>query len=272
MRIAKGIVGILSAENLRKWENKVLKKEFVYKEFLRKEENILRAPYNPELEFYSVIKAGDVKKTTDLCREPLSCKQGLGVLSQNPIQNIRYHFAITVAMIARYCIEGGMDVSTSYALSDFYIQKADTCGSPDELDELHRKAAVDYATRMRNLRKNKICSIHVVKCIEYMHDHLHTRITVKELAEHVDLNQSYLSRLFKKETGVSVSDYIRQLKIDAAKNMLVYSDFSPSQIASILAFPDQSYFTEVFHKLVGVTPKKYQSMHLREIELNRAEK
>ena len=64
------------------------KKEFVYKEFLRKEENILRAPYNPELEFYSVIKSGDVKKAKELCKEPFSEKQGLGVLSKNPLQNI----------------------------------------------------------------------------------------------------------------------------------------------------------------------------------------
>lgn len=100
-----------------------MKKEFVYKEFLRKEENILRAPYNPELEFYAVIKSGDIKKTKALCEEPLTKKKGLGVLSHNPLQNMRYHFAITIALIARYCIEGGMDVSTSYALSDFIFKR-----------------------------------------------------------------------------------------------------------------------------------------------------
>lgn len=244
-----------------------MKKDFVHKEFLRKEENILRAPYNPELEFYSVIKSGDVKKTEVLCQDAFTNKKGLGVLSNHPMQNLRYHFAITIALIARYCIEGGMDLSTSYALSDFYIQKADVLNNPEELNILHRQAALDYATRMKKLRKEKICSIHVVKCIDYMHDNLHSRITVTELAKQVHLNPSYLSRLFKKETGISISEYIQQLKIDAAKNMLIYSDFSPAQISSILAFPDQSYFTEVFRKRVGVTPKKYQSMHLREISL-----
>ena len=243
------------------------KKEFVYKEFLRKEENILRAPYNPELEFYSTIKSGDVKKVKEACTEAFSEKQGLGVLSKNQLQNIKYHFAITIALVARYCIDGGMDVSTAYSLSDFYIQKADTCKSTKEIDELHSKATMDYATRMQKLRKNKICSIHVVKCIDYIHDNLHNRITVEDLANLVELNPSYLSRLFKKEAGVSISDYIRDLKIDAAKNMLLYSDFTPSQIATILAFPDQSYFTDVFRKYVGVTPKKYQTMHIREIEL-----
>lgn len=245
----------------------IMQKEFIYKEFLRKEENILRAPYNPELEFYSVIKSGDVKKTEELCRDTFTDKKGLGVLSKNSMQNLKYHFVITIALIARYCIEGGMDVSTSYALSDFYIQKADESNTPGELNRLHRQAALDYAGRMKKLRKDKICSIHVVRCIDYMHDNLHSRITIEELANLVDLTPSYLSRLFKKETGVSVSEYIQQLKVDAAQNMLLYSDFTPSRISSILAFPDQSYFTQVFKKYTGVTPRKFQSMHLREISL-----
>ena len=248
-------------------ENNMLKKEFVYKEYLQKEENILRAPYNPELEFYSVIKSGNVKKTKLLCMSAFSKKEGLGVLSKNPIQNLRYHFAITIALIARYCIDGGMDVSTSYGLSDFYIQKVDACKEIEEINVLHQQAALDYASRMQMLRKERICSIHVVKCIEYIQDHLHNRIMIEELAEYVELNPSYLSRLFKKETGVSISEYIRQIKIDAAKNMLIYSDFTVAQIASILAFPDQSYFTEVFHKMVGETPKQYQANHLRELSL-----
>lgn len=243
----------------------MLNKEYIYKDFLRKEENILRAPYNPELEFYSVIKSGNVKKTMQLCSDTFSQKPGLGTLSHNPLQNIKYHFVITVALIARHCIEGGMDLSTAYGLSDYYIQKADSCNSLAAIDALHRDACIDYAGRMYKLRKHKICSIHVVRCIDYIHANLHTRITVKDLSALTGLNPSYLSRLFKKETGLSITDYITDLKIDAAKKMLIYSDFTPSQIASILAFSDQSYFTEVFHKLVGVSPKKYQCLHLREM-------
>ncbi len=250
---------------------KDIQKEFVYKEFLRKEENILRAPYNPELEFYSVIKSGDVRMTEKLCEDNFVDKKGLGTLSLNSMQNLKYHFVITIAMIARYCIEGGMDVSTSYALSDFYIQKADLTNKPQELDVLHKQAALDYASRMRKLRKEKICSIHVVKCIDYIQDNLHSRITIEDLADLAGLHPSYLSRLFKKETGVTISEYIQQTKIDAAKNMLLYSDFTPARISSILSFPDQSYFTQVFHKYVGLTPRKFQAQYLREMTLNKKE-
>lgn len=247
-------------------------KELFYKEFVRRENNILRAPYNPELEFYSVIKTGDVEKTRQLCRESLLDKPGLGTLSEDYLQNIKYHFAITAALVARYCIEGGMALPVSYDLSDFYIQKADKCKTPEEVAALHPIMCIDYAKRMKNLQKKKICSRHVANCIDYIHDHLHMRITAKSLAALVHLNPSYLSRLFKKETGSSISEYIQAKKIDTAKNMLVYSNYSPAQISSILAFPSQSYFTEVFRKRTGMTPLKYRANYFRKTEIGHAQK
>ena len=60
-------------------QGEYMRKDFVYKEFLRKEENILRAPYNPELEFYAVIKSGDVQKAEELCKDIFTDKKGLGI-------------------------------------------------------------------------------------------------------------------------------------------------------------------------------------------------
>lgn len=235
-----------------------INRELFYKEFVRRESNILRAPYDPELEFYSIIKSGDMKKTRELCKYSLHEKTGLGTLSEDPLQNLKYHFVITAAMVARYCIKGGMGVSVAFSLSDFYIQKADRCKTPKEVSDLHKVMCLDYAKRMKNLQKEKICSRHVANCIDYIHDHLHTRITAAFLAKFVDLDPSYLSRLFKKETGMSISEYIMFKKIETAQNMLAYSKYSPSQISSILAFPSQSYFTEIFRRHTGTTPLKYR--------------
>lgn len=239
-------------------------KELFYKEFIQRENEFLRAPYNPEIEFYSTIKAGDVERVKELCKDALVDKPGLGKLSENPLQNMKFHFVVTTALVARYCIEGGMDLSAAYSLSDFYIQKADLCKHTSEISALHPVMCVDYAKRMRSLRKNSVCSLQVAKSIDYIYDNLHARITVEELAEYVDLNPSYLSRLFKKEVGTSISEYIRRQKLETAKNMLVYSEYRPAQIASILAFPSQSYFTEIFHKYTGLTPKEYRKQHFQD--------
>ena len=246
-----------------------IKKELAYRAFIERENNILRAPYNPELEFYSTIKSGNVTKIRELCQERLLDKPGLGTLSEDPLQNIKYHFVITTAIVARYCNEGGMEISTAYGLSDFYIQKADQCQTPEDVSDLHPVMCEDYTTRMRNLRRKKICSKPVVDCIDYIYEHLHTRITVKDLADHVNLNPSYLSRLFKKETGTAIGEYIQIKKIETAQNMLVYSDYTLSQIASILAFPSQSYFTAVFHKKTGMTPAKYRVLYFRSTEIEK---
>ena len=69
---------------------------------------------------------------------------------------------------------------------------------------------------------------------------------------------SYLSRLFKKETGDSVSAYIRLQKIEKAKNLLRYSDYSIIDIANRLSFSSQSHFIQQFRELTGITPKKYR--------------
>lgn len=66
-----------------------------------------------------------LKKIKELCHESFQEKKGLGVLSDSPLQNLKYHFTITAAMLARYCIEGGMEVTEAYDLSDYYIHKAD---------------------------------------------------------------------------------------------------------------------------------------------------
>lgn len=231
-----------------------------YREYLQREEMFVRAPYNPEVEFYSSIMSGDVAEVDRLTDENfLSKRKGWGKLSTNELQNVKYHFAVTTAVIARYCINQGLPYQTAYNLSDHYIQAADRCKSAEAVAALHKPMCMDYARRMQHLQKNAVHSIHVVKCMDYIYDHLHTRITLTELAAFCGLSESYLSRLFRKETGSSVSEYISTKKIRAASNMLRFSDYSVAEIASILAFPSQSYFTKVFKKEYSMTPSEYRN-------------
>ena len=86
---------------------------------------------------------------------------------------------------------------------------------------------------------------------------------IHALQSYTELSPSYLSRLFKKELGIAVSDYIREKKIDKAQNLLKYSDFTLVEIANYLSFSSQSHFIQTFEKLVGMTPKKYRDRYYR---------
>ncbi len=95
-------------------------------------------------------------------------------------------------------------------------------------------------------------------CIDYIYKHLHQRITVPDLAEQAGLTESYLSTLFKKETGRSISDYVLDRRIEAASNMLKFSNYSCADIGAILAFSSQSHFIRVFKARTGQTPRAFR--------------
>lgn len=234
-----------------------ISKEWIYKEFINREDMIIHAPYEPEMEFYSYVKNGDLDKVNVYLKRDFTAIKGLGKLSDNQIRNFRYHFIITAAMISRACIDAGLTLEQAYSLSDFYIQKVDKINTLHEIDMLHKSMVVDYTKLMKKTKASTIYSKPVVHCINFIYSHLHMRITLDSLASEVSLSPGYLSRLFKKEMGMSVSEYISVQKIETAKNMLRYSDYSPSFIASILGYPSQSYFTQCFKKATGVTPKRF---------------
>lgn len=236
-------------------------KELSVREFALRENSTFHAPYVPEFDFYYAVKNGDVGKVSELCSVDFAQKSGFGKLCDDHLQSLKYHFAITAAMLARYCIEAGMEHETAYSLSDLYIQSCDRCTNENELSGLHRNMSMDYTKRMASLRKDKVYSKQIVLCINYIYGHLHKKITLSELTEHTGLSGSYLSRLFRKETGESITEYILKCKINAAKNMLKYSTYSLSQISETLAFSCQSYFTKIFKSHEGVTPKKYRDMY-----------
>ena len=235
-------------------------KELNYRMYLQREEEFIRTDLKSEFSRYDDIKNGDVKKVKENFDEiKKNYYKGKGVLSDNPLRNNIYHLVVSAGIIARVCVDAGLPHDESYTLSDIYIRKADNAKTPEEVIDLIGELQLDYATRMNNLKKTNTISIYVSKAIDYIYDHLHEPLTMEMLANYVGLNPSYFSKLFSKETGTTVKEYIAKSKINTAKNILVNSDFALSDIALSLGFSSQSAFTSVFKKYTGTTPLKYKN-------------
>lgn len=241
-----------------------LSKEWYRSEFLQHE---LLEPHRlieTEFTFYDAIANGNISYVEDNCQKhTFTNPEGMGKLSENPLQNLRYHFVVTTAMITRYCVHAGMEQEKAYSLSDFYILKMDKCQSIQEISELHATMCIDLCKKMNILRSKQVLSKPIVLCIDYIYSHIHYRITIKELADYLNISESYLSKLFFKEMGLPLSQYILNLKIDKAKNLLQFSDYNIVDIANYLAFSSQSHFIQVFQKKTGLTPHKYRTKHFR---------
>jgi AraC-like DNA-binding protein len=241
-----------------------LQNEWHLKELLENEQLNAHRPIEEEYSFYQAVKSGDMNYIRENCQKgAFSDPDGMGILSKNSLTNMKYHFVITVAMITRHCVEGGLELERAYRLSDFYILKLDTCSTIQAITELHTNMVFDFTGKMLLLKNNTIISKSILLCTDYIYNHIHDRITVDDLAKYTNLSGSYLSRLFKKELGIAISDYIREKKIEKAQNLLKYSDFTSIEIANYLAFSSQSHFIQTFEKQVGLTPKKYRDKFYR---------
>jgi len=215
-----------------------------------------------EFLFYRAVASGDVDAVRRNCEQGRFVEsEGVGVLSRNPVTNLKYHFVITTAMITRLCRQNGMELEQAFRLSDFYIQKLDDIHTVQEVQGLHDAMVLDYTEKMRRYLRKDTNSKHINACKEYIYSHIKERITIEDLADEYGVSASYLSRLFKKETGISVSAYIREQKIEVAKNLLRFSDYPMIDIANRLSFSSQSHFIQQFREAVGMTPKKYRDEH-----------
>jgi AraC-like DNA-binding protein len=236
-------------------------RKLYYQEFLNRENQTRHHKYDEEMLMYDLMKAGDMHAVEESIKMWTS---GLpGHLSDDPLRNNKYLFVASITLVTRFAIEGGMDEEIAYNTSDLYIQKMDLCKDLNEVFDVYKDMFSFFTRKMAALKKKAVFSKPVILCMDYIFYHLHEKITVSVLAEHVRLNQNYLSGLFKKETGQNISDYITSRRMQAAKNMLKYSDIDYAEIASVLAFSSQSHFTKVFHQTYGYTPKEYRKRFFR---------
>lgn len=101
----------------------------------------------------------------------------------------------------------------------------------------------------------------VASAIDYIRQNLDRDISRAEIAEAIFLNPEYLSRLFKKETGIALNEYIIREKMEQAKCMLSETDIPVSLIALKTGYSNFSYFSQVFKRHTGVSPLEYRQQH-----------
>ena len=95
-------------------------------------------------------------------------------------------------------------------------------------------------------------------CREYIRLNYTKALTTEEIARHCGYTEYYLTRKFAKETGMKLTDYIRAVRLDAARVMLLTSRKDIQQISEELQFGSRSYFDRVFRQEVGMSPRRYR--------------
>ena len=235
-----------------------LNRTFIHELFDNIENYPEHTPYSHEISVLNCVKDGNLSKLESTYKTLPQTKYGN--MSDNPLRQLFYGCIANTTLITRYAIEGGLEEETAFTLSDVYIKQMENCKTLYELNLLNEKMAIDFTMRVAEIKASKQPK-HIKpisKCIDYIMRNINNKITLDALSQEVDLTPKYLSYLFKKETGKTLSYFIEEKRINESKNLLTYSQYTYSSISNRLAFSSQSYFISIFKKHVGMTPKEYR--------------
>lgn len=214
--------------------------------------------HTPEYEKFIIlyIKEGEKEKLIEHLSKPSDGEAGI-LAKNNPLRSQKNLFICSATIAARAAIEGGLSSELAFTISDSYIQHVEELNDIKEVMNLHFKMLCDFTDRVRMVKKHNYSKT-IIKCRNYIFKHLYEDISLSQLAEITGLSCNYLSELFKKEVGIPLSEYIQKERIEEAKKLLALSNDSIMDICISLNFTDQSYFTKIFKKFTGLTPKQYR--------------
>lgn len=235
--------------------------------FENHENNVHHNPYDQEMREFGSIENGDLIQLEKSLQEDYDGT--IGTLAKDPLRNLKNLGIVLVTLASRAAIREGLSPEISFSLSDSYIQQIEECKDLALVAPLAHKAEFQYAEMVHEIKEKqkgilkKQKNPRINKCKDFIFSHLHDRITLEDLAAEADCNPNYLSQLFKECEGISISGYILQEKINRAKNLLIYSDYSYIEIATYLGFSSQSHLGTQFKKHTGYTLRQYREIYGR---------
>lgn len=233
--------------------------------FQRQEMNEPHNPYDQELREFSSVENGDLEMLRKSINEDYNGK--LGTLAKNELRNAKNIGIVLMTLASRAAIRGGLLPEIAYSMSDVYIQKIEEMTDSAVIFSRIRQYEMEYTQMVADLKaqasseKKQEPNIWTEQAKDYIFRHLHEKIRIQDIAEHLHLNANYLSELFKEHEKITLTDFILKEKVKLTKNLLTYSPYSYIEIATYLGFSSQSHLGKVFRKYTGMTLRKYRETY-----------
>lgn len=231
---------------------------FILREEEENDSDSYRHSYQEERLLMQAIRDGRPGEAVRLAE---NMDRDSGQMSKDYLRHRRNLAMIGIALCSRAAIEGGMSPESAYRISGYYIEKCDATDNPTAMLRYRNQAIEELAGGIDQMRSKASSSNYTERCKDYIRKHYREKIYLEDIAEQLALSPTYLSRLFKKETGESITDYLNKERINRACNLLLYSDLPLPEIAQYVGYPTQSYFGKTFLRYRNMTPKAYQDRY-----------
>ncbi len=202
------------------------------------------------------VRNGDVERIRE---RNIGALCDLAELGPTEARSLKNSMIIGIALITRAAIKGGVAPEIAFPLSDRYINRMEEVPAVTDITQLYSDAAVTFTELVRKNKFRLSYSSLINRCCGYILQNSEKPVRVTDVAAQAGMHPDTLTRKFRKETGMSVPDYIRRVKVEEAKVLLLHTDKSLLEISDILSYSSQSQFIISFRRQEGVTPNTFRT-------------
>ena len=221
----------------------------------------LHNPYQHEQKKLGSIRAGNLKLLEECQNEVWPGE--IGQLADNPLRQEKNLSIVVISIACRAAIDGGVAPQKAFSMSDVFISNIERMTQVLPIQAAVVEYEREFARAVEQVKHDSEHNRYVERAKEYVAEHIDESIRVVQIGEALGINENYLTGLFHKYEGITLQHYIRKEKVRQAKELLLYSSYSSSEIAALLCFSTQSHFSSAFKREVGMTPAKYRESKIQ---------
>lgn len=211
-------------------------------------------PIDKERELLFAIRQGDEATSRRVLNELLGAVFFTG---GHRFETIRFRGLELLVLLSRAAMEAGAEAEEILGLNFRYLRRFQDLDSTEDLAYLLDTMLGRFMRSAFSLRSVKHATA-FKRALRHIRDHYAEELTLADVAAHAGLSPSYFSKVFKAELGESFSEHVNRLRVERAVLLLKDTAQGLSQIAGAVGFEDQSYFTKVFKRLMGVSPGRFR--------------
>lgn len=177
---------------------------------------------------------------------------------KDSMRQIKDNLIIFTALCARTAIRKGVSVETAKTRESSWVHQIEMLRGFGGVSRIVQGMYGDFQQLIRQVLDAEGLSMAVRDARDYIRINYTKSLNVEEIARHCGYTEYYLTRKFSKEMGLKLTDYIRSVRLDAAKVMLLTSQKDIQQISEELQFGSRSYFDRVFRQEIGISPRQFR--------------
>ena len=241
--------------------------EEVIKEYSVDYSSIYRR-YDIENSFIRMVREGNVEELRTAISEMIhfSSNNDPSLFLEFYAKNTSSGMSVLRTLTRKAAEEAGVNVVTIDRITQSAVQKINTETNTERITKITFEMVIKLAEEARKARSLfSNLSPAISRCVDYIRLHYSEEISLSVLIDIAAMSKASLTRRFLKETGYTISSFIRDTRCYHAKKLLEKTELSIKEISSYVGYEDYNYFTKVFRSVTNLTPSEYRSKHSKRL-------